>query len=113
MKRTILFLLVICASSVSVKAQFADSVKIYLIRDFMRAKAYTQEYLNVMPANKYGFKPQDSVRTFAQQMLHLADGNFRLSSVASGVPVPRSGLEKMANNKGFCSSSCECSMILC
>lgn len=97
MKKTLLLLLVVCTSAISAHAQFADSVKVYLIRDFTRAKAYTLDYLNTMPADKYNFKPQDSIRTFAQQMLHLADGNFGLASVATGIPVPRRDLEKMPN----------------
>jgi uncharacterized damage-inducible protein DinB len=97
MKKLILLLMVVCGSFISAHAQLADSIKVYLIRDFQRAKSYTQEYLNTMPADKYGFKPQDSIRSFAQQMLHLADGNFGIASLASGIPVPRRGLEKMAN----------------
>ena len=31
-----------------------------------------------MPADKYSFKANDSVRSFAQQMLHLAGGNVYL-----------------------------------
>ena len=33
-----------------------------------------------MPKDKYGFRAQDSVRTFAQQMLHLAQANIGLSA---------------------------------
>jgi len=97
MKKTILVLFAVCGFAISSQAQLADSIKVYLIRDFQRAKAYTQDYLNAMPADKYNFRPQDSVRTFAQQMLHLADGNFFLAGQASGVPIPRRGYEKMAN----------------
>ncbi len=95
--KKIFILLSVGLISLTSKAQLGDSIKTYLIRDFERAKAYTQEYLNVMPADKYSFKPNDSVRTFAEQMLHIADGNFGIAGVASGRPVPRRGLEKMAN----------------
>ncbi len=71
----------------------ADTVKAYLVRDFKRAKLYTQEYLNAMPADKYTYRPHDSVRTFAQQMLHLSEGNFGIGSLATGIPAPRRGLE--------------------
>jgi hypothetical protein len=37
--------------------------------------AYTVDYLNAMPADKYSFKATDSTRSFAQQMLHLAQAN--------------------------------------
>ncbi|NCU02349.1 MAG: damage-inducible protein DinB [Chitinophagaceae bacterium] len=57
-----------------VKAQLADSIKAYYIKDWERAKAYTKEYLDAMPKDKYSFRAQDSIRTFAQQMLHLSQG---------------------------------------
>jgi DinB family len=74
----------------SVKAQnsFSDSLKQQLVADWVRAKAYTQEYLDAMPANKYGFRPTDSTRTFAEQMLHLAGGNVLLVSIGAGISNP-------------------------
>lgn len=39
-----------------------------------------------MPADKYSFKPNDSVRNFAQQMLHLAGGNVYLMMNATDQP---------------------------
>ena len=60
-------------------AQLADSLKAQMLRDWERAKAYTKEYLDAMPKDKYGFKANDSVRSFAQQMLHLAQGNAGLA----------------------------------
>lgn len=39
-----------------------------------------------MPADKYSFKATDSIRSFAQQMLHLAAANVGLPSGAIGNP---------------------------
>jgi hypothetical protein len=36
--------------------------------------------LDAMPANKYDFHAVDSIRSFAEQMLHLAQGNVGLIS---------------------------------
>ncbi len=63
-----------------------DDIKSQLAADWQRAKDYTAEYLNTMPANKYSFKANDSVRSFAQQMLHLASGNVFLMANATGQP---------------------------
>jgi uncharacterized damage-inducible protein DinB len=41
-----------------------------------------------MPEDGYGLKPTPEIRSFAQQMLHLADGNFYFASSASGKPSP-------------------------
>src|SRR5690349_1987585 len=65
-------------------AQLADSLKSQMIRDWERAKAYTKEYLDAMPKDKYSFKANDSVRSFAQQMLHLAQGNVGLAVNGTG-----------------------------
>src|SRR3984885_15653182 len=72
-----------------------DQIKAQFIQDWQRAKAYTLEYLNAMPAGKYSFKAVDSIRSFAQQMLHLASGNAGLIRFATGVTAgfPQ-GLEK-------------------
>jgi uncharacterized damage-inducible protein DinB len=43
------------------------------------------DYLNAMPADKYSFRPVDSIRSFAQQMLHLALSNIFLMSNATSV----------------------------
>lgn len=67
-----LLIIFISCFCLTAHAQFADSVKAQLEKDWVRAKAYTTEYLDAMPAGKYEFKPIDSVRTFSQQMLHLA-----------------------------------------
>src|SRR5688500_11474580 len=61
-----------------------ETLKAQFIKDWERAKEYTNEYLNAMPADKYSFKAQDSVRSFAQQMLHLAQANIGLSANATG-----------------------------
>jgi uncharacterized damage-inducible protein DinB len=76
-----------------------DSLKIQLIKDWQRAQAYTQQYMDAMPADKYSFRPNDSIRTFAQQLLHLAQGNVGLVSNGTGAaPLIWAGrnLEKSA-----------------
>jgi len=62
----------------------ADTIKTQLLKDWQRAKDYTIEYLNTMPADKYGARPVDSIRSFAEQMLHLSMGNEGLISTATG-----------------------------
>jgi uncharacterized damage-inducible protein DinB len=70
------------------QAQTLEDIKTQMLKDWGRAKAYTIEYLNTMPADKYTFKAQDSIRNFAQQMLHLANGNVFLVSQASAEKPP-------------------------
>ncbi len=59
-----------------------------LIKDWERAKAYTQEYLDIMPESGYGLKPTPEMRSFAEQMLHLTEANYGLAAAASGEKSP-------------------------
>jgi uncharacterized damage-inducible protein DinB len=80
-------------------SQAADSIKAQLIEDWQRAKAYTKEYLDAMPKDKYSFRAHDSVRSFAQQMLHLSQGNIGLVSNGTGaqrLPLAARNLERSA-----------------
>ena len=61
-----------------------EFVRSQLINDWERAKTYTTDYLNTMPADKYSFKATDSIRSFAQQMLHLAQSNVNIFAYAAG-----------------------------
>lgn len=72
------------------RAQTVSSadLKAQMQTDWERAKAYTQEYLNTMPADKYSFKANDSTRSFAQQMLHLAGANVFLMMTATRAQPP-------------------------
>ncbi len=78
-----LFSSVTIAQSVS-----TEDVKAQMVKEWERAKVYTVEYLNTMPPDKYSFKAVDSIRSFAQQMLHLASGNIFLMSFASADKTP-------------------------
>jgi uncharacterized damage-inducible protein DinB len=71
-----------------------------LVADWTRAKDYTKEYLEAMPEEGVNFKPTPEIRSFAEQMLHLATANFTFSSTAAGIANPYNpqegkNLEKM------------------
>jgi uncharacterized damage-inducible protein DinB len=74
-----------------------DSVKAQLIRDWERAKVYTKAYLDVMPEEGISFKPTAEIRSFAEQMLHIAQANIGLVSAGTGKAKIYDGksLEKM------------------
>ncbi len=74
MRKQLFLLAMMLLTIAGANAQLADSVKALYIKDWERSKAYTKEYLEAMPKDKYDFKAQDSIRSFAQQMLHLSQG---------------------------------------
>lgn len=92
MKLICCLLLSLCFLSGKSQNTFRDSLKNQLVADWIRAKAYTQEYLEAMPADKYGFRPVDSMRNYAQQMLHLATANAGLSAIGTGAKYPFASL---------------------
>ena len=81
-------------SLVSQQSIANDSLKAQLVRDWERAKIYTRSYLDKMPSDKYGYRPTDSIRSFAQQMLHLANGNVNLVANGTGQQKINIGQER-------------------
>lgn len=72
-----------------------------LLTEWQRAKEYTKEYLDAMPEDGVGYKPTPEIRSFAEQMLHLANANYNFAALASGKTNPFQGksLEKMDDLK--------------
>jgi uncharacterized damage-inducible protein DinB len=90
-------ILLIISVYANAQALSNDDVRAQMVKEWERAKSYTNEYLNTMPADKYAFKAQDSIRSFAQQMLHLASGNVFLMMNATG-QTPASWLSPNLEN---------------
>jgi uncharacterized damage-inducible protein DinB len=95
MKKTIMkaatfliILMLLFTSKIYAQSLTEENIKSQMIKDWERAKIYTVDYLNTMPADKYSFKAVDSLRSFAQQMLHLAAGNCFLMSNATEKKTP-------------------------
>lgn len=99
MKKVFTFTLLLILTTCSF-AQLADSIKVQYIKDWTRAKAYTKEYLETMPKEKFQFRAQDSIRTFAQQMIHLAQGNVGLISNGTGAKRLAWGARNLENADG-------------
>jgi len=80
----------------TIKAQSLSSedIKAQMVKEWERSKAYTIDYLNTMPAGKYSFKAVDSIRSFAQQMLHLAQANLFFMSLATDLKSPSFGSDR-------------------
>ncbi len=59
-----------------------------LVAEWTRARLGVKEYIEAMPEDAIGFKPTPEIRSFAEQMLHLAGGNYMFAAVASGKENP-------------------------
>lgn len=73
-----------------------DMTKEALVSDFERGKAMSLAYIDAMPKDKFDFKPTPESRSFAEQMLHLAQGTIGLSANGTGANrlYPDANLEK-------------------
>jgi len=87
MKRLALLFTLILSAGITGKA-FGQFTQAEFVKEWQRAKNYTKAYLDAMPEDGYKFKPTPEIRSFAQQMLHLADANFSFASLASGKASP-------------------------
>ena len=71
--------------------------KTVMIASWERAKAYTKEYLDAATEEVYSFKPTPEMRSFGEQMHHLAVDNYKITNAAVvGItsPVKFRDLEK-------------------
>lgn len=60
-----------------------------MVAAWERAKAYTKEYLDAATEEVYSFKPTPEIRSFAEQMHHLAVDNYKITNAAVvGVTSP-------------------------
>lgn len=59
-----------------------------LIAEWTRAKNWTAEYLEKMPEDALSYKPVPEIRSFSEQMLHLASANFAYCTFATGQKMP-------------------------
>src|SRR6267154_4775956 len=53
-----------------------------IVAAWERAKAYTKEYMDAATEEVYSFKPTPEMRSFAEQMHHLAVDNYKITSAA-------------------------------
>ena len=92
-----LFISVACAFGPSVPTSNAQAQAVkempkdratILVNEWTRARLGVKEYIEAMPEDAIGFKPTPEIRSFAEQMLHLAGGNYMFASVASGKENP-------------------------
>jgi uncharacterized damage-inducible protein DinB len=72
----------------------AQTPKENILKDWERARAYTKEYLDAMPESGYALKPTKEMRSFAGQMLHIADANYGIVGTAMEVAPTVKDLEK-------------------
>jgi hypothetical protein len=62
----------------------ASAIAAEVTRDYQMVRSYFLQAAEEMPDSLYSFRPAPSVRTFAQQVAHVADDQYNLCSPARG-----------------------------
>jgi len=62
----------------------ANSFTSDIRRDYRTVRDYFVRAAEKMPGDKYAFRPSPDVRTFAQQIAHVADDQYNLCAPAQG-----------------------------
>lgn len=73
---------IVLTSSSFINIGKATSRKDVMVAAWERAKAYTKEYLDAATEDVYGFKPMPEMRSFGEQMVHLATDNYKITNAA-------------------------------
>ena len=90
MKRsmTLAAVLLAAAASLSAQAPAANPVAQAVRDSWNGAKQNVVKSASVMPADKFGFKPVATVRTYGQILAHLAGANYVFCAAAKGEKTP-------------------------
>ncbi len=64
----------------------ANPLSTDLRNDYRTIRDYVIRAAEKMPDDRYGFKPSPDVRSFAQQIAHVADDQYNLCAPAKGEP---------------------------
>lgn len=75
---------VLSLSSFNNNSESISDTKQAFVADWERAKAFSLEYIDAMPADGIKYRPSEDVRSFAEQFLHLSQGNVGLVANATG-----------------------------
>ncbi len=91
----VLFAIAVCSPSAFAQSdakKSAEDKRPPIVREtesnWKRARKWTLDYIDAMPDSAMGFKPTPEIRSFAEQMLHLAFWNYGLGEAVSGKANP-------------------------
>ncbi len=78
-----------------------EAAKESMVADWTWAKDFTLRYIEAMPEKEFNYRPMDSVRTFREQMLHIARANMVIAAQALGVPPTIENLSEIEKSDGY------------
>lgn len=72
-----------------------------MIADWKWAKEYTMAYIESMPESGINLRPTDSVRSFAEQMLHITSANVGFTAQVTGLPPTIENVRELEKNESY------------
>jgi uncharacterized damage-inducible protein DinB len=84
MTRSFLLALLIALTGDGAASSPANPLSSEVTSDYRTVRDYFIKAAEEMPDSEYGFKPSPAVRTFAQQVAHVADDQYNLCTPAKG-----------------------------
>ncbi|HEU0178951.1 MAG TPA: DinB family protein [Blastocatellia bacterium] len=104
-----LFIIAVCSSSAFAQSDgngakgATDDKRPPIVKEtesnWKRARKWTLDYIDAMPENAMGFKPTPEIRSFAEQMLHLAYWNCALAEAVGGKTNPYGKTQEMLERR--------------
>lgn len=92
MRNLILFL---AAAGMALAQDPATNPQLASMRSiYMMVRSNVLKSADAMPEAKYGYRPTDSVRSFMQQLQHVADAQYFMCSAANGDPAKNRNIEQ-------------------
>ena len=91
----------ISAFTMNTKSDNPSDRKAMMIEDWKWAKDYTMAYIESMPESGINLKPTDSVRSFAEQMLHITSANVGFTAQVTGLPPTIEDVRGLEKNESY------------
>ncbi len=97
--KTIVILAILLLSTASTRAQQPDAKETgaMLGKGFAELSAWIMKAAEMVPADKYSYKPTPTVRTFGELLGHIADGSNYFCGRAAGKKVQWSDANAQGN----------------
>ena len=105
--------LVVCLLSLSCFAQTKNPVSTVIKEILPRQSKNIQAAVDLMPTDKFNFKPTDPQITFGHLVAHIIQSNYLLCSKASDTPQPKVDEAKETDGKDKLSSALKASFEFC
>jgi hypothetical protein len=104
---------VFCLLSLSGLAQTKNPVSTVINEILPRQSKNIQAAVDLMPADKFNFKPTEPQITFGHLVAHIIGSNYALCSKASDVPAPKVEEAKETDGKEKLSAALKASFEFC